>query len=40
VEPTEERIDLEKLKRKDPIHFYAQLSLYEDELHDHGIAEV
>uniref|UniRef100_A0A914E158 TIP41-like protein n=1 Tax=Acrobeloides nanus TaxID=290746 RepID=A0A914E158_9BILA len=40
VEPTEERIDLEKLKRKDPIHFYAQLSLYEDELHDHGIAEM
>uniref|UniRef100_A0A1I7YHI2 TIP41-like protein n=1 Tax=Steinernema glaseri TaxID=37863 RepID=A0A1I7YHI2_9BILA len=31
-----ERIDMERLKRQEPIHFYSQLTLYEDELADHG----
>ncbi|KAK0405413.1 hypothetical protein QR680_017978 [Steinernema hermaphroditum] len=37
AEATEdERIDMERLKRQEPIHFYSQLTLYEDELADHG----
>ena len=38
VEETDERIDIEKLKRKDKILFYVDLTLFEDELHDNGIA--
>lgn len=38
VEPTDLRIDLEKLKQKERILFYHELSLFEDELHDNGIA--
>ncbi|XP_034952052.1 TIP41-like protein [Chelonus insularis] len=37
-ETTDEKIDLEKLKRKDKILFYHDLTLFEDELHDNGIA--
>lgn len=37
-EPTNERIDVEKLKRRDNILFYQDLTLFEDELHDNGIA--
>ena len=37
---TEERIDVEKLKRKDKILFYVDLTLFEDELHDNGIASL
>ena len=33
-------IDYERLKRKDPIQFYNQLTLYEDELADNGCAQV
>ena len=40
VEETPLKIDIEKLKRRDPIHFYTQLTLYEDELADHGCAHV
>ncbi|KAH7684712.1 TIP41-like family protein [Aphelenchoides avenae] len=40
VEPTEERIDFEKLKRREAINFYGQMTLYEDELADHGCAEM
>lgn len=40
VEDTEERIDVEKLKRKDKILFYVDLTLFEDELHDNGIASL
>ncbi|XP_035796348.1 TIP41-like protein [Anopheles albimanus] len=38
VEPTEQRIDMLKLKRREPILFYHDLTLFEDELHDHGIS--
>lgn len=38
VKHTEERIDIEKLKQKEKILFYQELMLYEDELHDNGIA--
>lgn len=37
---TEERIDMEKLKKKDKILFYVDLTLFEDELHDNGIASL
>lgn len=40
LEETDERIDLEKLKRKDKILFYTDLTLFEDELHDNGIASL
>ncbi|XP_014209210.1 TIP41-like protein [Copidosoma floridanum] len=40
VENTDERIDFEKLKRKDKILFYVDLTLFEDELHDNGIASM
>ena len=36
VEPTEERIDIELLKGREKIQFYADLMLFEDELHDCG----
>lgn len=38
IKSTEERIDIEKLKQKEKILFYQELMLYEDELHDNGIA--
>uniref|UniRef100_A0A8R1TTB3 TIP41-like protein n=1 Tax=Onchocerca volvulus TaxID=6282 RepID=A0A8R1TTB3_ONCVO len=40
VVPTDEAISVEKLKRRDPISFYSQLTLYEDELADHGCSEM
>lgn len=40
VEDTDERIDMEKLKRKDKILFYVDITLFEDELHDNGIASL
>uniref|UniRef100_A0AC34QIW3 TIP41-like protein n=1 Tax=Panagrolaimus sp. JU765 TaxID=591449 RepID=A0AC34QIW3_9BILA len=40
MEETSMTIDIEKLKRRDPIHFYSQLTLYEDELADHGCAHM
>ncbi|WKY06716.1 hypothetical protein Q1695_006695 [Nippostrongylus brasiliensis] len=40
VEPTDEIIDVERLKRQEPIGFYSQMTLYEDELADHGTAEM
>lgn len=33
---TEEQIDLERLKRRDPILFYDEVVLFEDELADNG----
>jgi type 2A phosphatase activator TIP41 len=36
IEETDLKIDIETLKRRDPIFFYTQLTLYEDELADHG----
>lgn len=38
IEITEERINMEKLKEKEEILFYSDLTLFEDELHDNGIA--
>jgi type 2A phosphatase activator TIP41 len=38
VQETTERIDLEKLCRKERILFYKDLTLFEDELHDNGVA--
>ena len=37
---TDERIDMEKLKKREKIHFYQDLLLYEDELGDNGIANL
>ena len=38
VEPTDLRIDMEKLKLKEQILFFDEIHLYEDELADHGCA--
>lgn len=38
ITPTEERINIERLKQKEKILFYHELMLFEDELHDNGIA--
>lgn len=38
VEETSERIDVNKLKQKEKILFYHDITLFEDELHDNGIA--
>lgn len=38
TEATDERIDMEKLKEQEKILFYTDLTLFEDELHDNGIA--
>ncbi|XP_026462981.1 TIP41-like protein [Ctenocephalides felis] len=40
VETTEEEINLDKLKVREEILFYHDLSLFEDELHDNGIASL
>lgn len=40
VEKTAQQIDLEKLKQRETIHFYQDLILFEDELHDNGIAKL
>ncbi|KAK6048458.1 TIP41-like family protein, partial [Cooperia oncophora] len=40
VEPTDLTIDMERLKRQEPIGFYSQITLYEDELADHGTAQL
>lgn len=36
VEATSERINYEKLKEREPILWFEDVGLYEDELHDHG----
>lgn len=38
VVETNERIDIEKLKAPEKIHFFDEVILYEDELHDNGCA--
>lgn len=38
VEQTGQKIDMFKLMKREPIHFYHDLTLFEDELHDHGIS--
>ena len=37
-QPTDDRIDMEKLKQKEKIMFYEDILLFEDELADHGCA--
>ncbi|XP_028039183.1 TIP41-like protein isoform X2 [Bombyx mandarina] len=37
---TEESIDFELLKQKNQILFYHDLTLFEDELHDHGVSKL
>jgi len=36
VSTTTERIDIEKLKKREPIHFFDEVLLFEDELSDNG----
>ncbi|KAG7395424.1 hypothetical protein PHYBOEH_003750 [Phytophthora boehmeriae] len=36
TEVTTQRIDIEKLKEREPILWFEDVGLYEDELHDHG----
>eukprot|EP00002_Diphylleia_rotans_P009046 TRINITY_DN19068_c0_g1_i1.p1 TRINITY_DN19068_c0_g1~~TRINITY_DN19068_c0_g1_i1.p1 ORF type:complete len:278 (-),score=55.74 TRINITY_DN19068_c0_g1_i1:52-885(-) len=38
IEATTEQMDTELLKRTDPIRFYEDVVLYEDELHDNGVS--
>lgn len=38
VEDTDLKLDIFKLMQKERILFYQDLTLFEDELHDHGIA--
>jgi type 2A phosphatase activator TIP41 len=38
VEPTDARINMFKLMQRENILFYHDLTLFEDELHDHGIS--
>lgn len=38
VDATDQKIDMFKLMRREPIYFYHDLTLFEDELHDHGIS--
>lgn len=39
-EPTTEKIDIEKLKEKTEIKYFECIDLFEDELADHGIAQL
>ncbi|CEG43403.1 Uncharacterized conserved protein [Plasmopara halstedii] len=38
LETAQERIDIEKLKEREPILWFDDVALYEDELHDHGVS--
>ncbi|XP_055004692.1 TIP41-like protein isoform X1 [Boleophthalmus pectinirostris] len=40
VIPTDERIDLERLKVREQIKFFQEVLLFEDELHDHGVSSI
>lgn len=40
IEPTDQPLNLEKLKRQEPILFYDELTLYEDELADNGVSNL
>ena len=40
VGATTDKIDIEKLKRQEKIHFYQDMMLFEDELADNGIAKL
>ena len=38
LEETTQRINMDKLKQREQILFYNDLTLFEDELHDNGVA--
>lgn len=38
LEETTQRINMDKLKQREQILFYNDMTLFEDELHDNGIA--
>ncbi|CAI2734821.1 unnamed protein product [Schistosoma spindalis] len=38
ISPTSEGLDMEYLRRKDPIRFFVNTTLYEDELGDNGVS--
>lgn len=38
--PTDERIDLDRLKVREQIMFFQEVLLFEDELHDHGVSTI
>eukprot|EP01119_Soliformovum_irregulare_P011072 TRINITY_DN2749_c0_g1_i2.p1 TRINITY_DN2749_c0_g1~~TRINITY_DN2749_c0_g1_i2.p1 ORF type:complete len:232 (+),score=52.56 TRINITY_DN2749_c0_g1_i2:176-871(+) len=40
IEKTTEKIDVDRLKRPDPILYYSELVLYEDELADNGTSQL
>lgn len=40
IESTDEAINFEKLKLREPILFYSEMTLYEDELSDYGCSRV
>ena len=40
VECTDERIDLDRLRERERIHFYEEMVLFEDELADNGTASL
>lgn len=40
TEPTNERIDVDKLREKSEIKYFECIDLFEDELADHGIAQL
>lgn len=40
IADTSDRIDIEKLKKHEKIHFYQSMVLFEDELADNGIAKL
>ncbi|CAH8597416.1 unnamed protein product [Schistosoma turkestanicum] len=40
ISSTSEGLDMEYLRRKDPIHFFVNTTLYEDELGDNGISNL
>ncbi|XP_027203416.2 TIP41-like protein [Dermatophagoides pteronyssinus] len=39
IQPTDERINMEKLKIHKQINFFDEIELFEDELADHGVAQ-
>lgn len=40
VEKTDEPIDFVKLKEREPILWFDEVTLFEDELHDHGVSRM
>ena len=40
VKSTDEKIDFEKLKEREPILWFDEVTLFEDELHDNGVSRM